>query len=239
MQKLPIFVEKNKTERQRYEEDQRSKSALLGLEELDGFATVAGKIRLERTLELLFKEIDVSGQRIADLGCGVPHILESLGSAGADITAVDINEKVVKQLTEQKIAHFDKCIPYLPFQDKAFDGLIFTDVIAHIDPKLYRLTFSELARILKRDGWLICSTPLDLDSYDAKEQFIQLVRSEFECISFRKSYHRLYLLISRLIKESSPFWNKKLNLALEKASKILFGDGAMSHLIVLARKKGM
>jgi ubiquinone/menaquinone biosynthesis C-methylase UbiE len=283
---LPIVQEKTQTKRKLYEERmerERKPPEKLGPQDL-----ALDQLRIERTLALLEKHIQIKGERIADLGCGTAWMASLLAKRGGHITAVDlfenISERVHSQISYQKAA-----IPYLPFPDASFDGLVFSDVIAEIDPPHYRLTLSELARLLKRSGWLICSTQLDLYSEDAHERFIELIESEFEIIASTKSYHRLHVFLTRLakapfrflragaqkeyrmehlqkrsglmrlwfylnsIKFISLLWkpiaslffpllnllrnDRRLLLFAERLSKALWGRKAMTHVIVMARKK--
>jgi 2-polyprenyl-3-methyl-5-hydroxy-6-metoxy-1,4-benzoquinol methylase len=278
---LPIAKEKNKKEL--YEEEVYEHCAKICAEKLDPLQSAQGRERIIRTLELLEKHCQIAGSTIADLGCGSGVIASQLASKGALVTAVDAIERSL-------LPNFKKvCIPYLPFSDEAFDGLVFTDVIAEITPHHYRLTLSELNRLLNKKGWLIISTPLDLYSHDAYDQFIQLIRTEFEIIESSKSYHRLHFYLNRIASAPRRFiqsseqasyrlrqlqkrsglmrlwlylnstkfvallWrpvalffkpleqglkkSQRLLLFAEALSEILWGKGALTHIIVLARKR--
>lgn len=97
------------------------------------------------------------------------------------------------------------CLPYVNLPEDFFDGVVCTDVLAEIDAHLHRLTLSEISALLKRDGWFICSTPLDLYSYDALEQFFALLKTEFDLKSFKMSYHRLLFYLTRSLKAPQRF----------------------------------
>jgi ubiquinone/menaquinone biosynthesis C-methylase UbiE len=200
---LPIVEEKQKTKRQLYEEEVQQSFKNLSLDKIDPYRTIQGRLRIERTVQLLEKNVPILGSTIADLGCGSALIASLLADLGGEITAVDAAPQFLNCSKDSRIARVKASIPYLPFADSTFDGVVFTDVIAEIEPHLYRLTLSELSRILKRGGWLICSTELDLHSYDAQDRFIELVKSEFEILASQKSYHRLHLYLMRWLK--APF----------------------------------
>jgi ubiquinone/menaquinone biosynthesis C-methylase UbiE len=286
---LPIVEEKTKTKREHYEERVRQVCDSVPLEKIDPLCSAQGQVRIERTLELLAKHIACKGDLIADLGCGTAVIASLLADQGGVLTALDVSDRVLQSSKHTQMSYRRGCIPYLSFSDACFDGVIFTDVIAEIEPPLYRLTLSELARLLKRNGWMICSTQLDLYSHDAQERFIQLIHTEFEIIASVKSYHRLHFYLTRWVKAPARFvraarqenyraehlqrrsgfmrlwfylnstkaasllWrpctllsfplqrmikkNRPLLLALERLSKIIWGTKALTHLIVLARKK--
>jgi ubiquinone/menaquinone biosynthesis C-methylase UbiE len=283
---LPIVQEKIQSKREHYEERLQRAWKVPALEKLDPKNSAMGQVRVERTLALLEKHIAIKGGRIADLGCGTGWMASLLAKRGGDLTAVDLFENISES---PQMSYRKGAIPYLPFSDASFDGLVFTDVIAEIDPPLYRLTLSELARLLKRSGWILGSTQLDLDSADAHERFIGLIETEFEIIASTKSYNRLHVYLTRWLKAPARFvraggqggyrmeqlqkrsglmrlwfylnsiksisvlWKPiaslfspllgivksdlRLLLFAERLSKIFWGRSAITHVIVVARKK--
>lgn len=195
---LLVVQERNKTKRQLYEDEVRKRSATTPDHKIDPFLTCNGQVRVERTLQLLEQTIRVEGCLIADLGCGSGVIASCLARKGASVTGVDAANRL-----GSSVPFINACLPYLPFTDSSLEGLIFTDVIAELDPELYRLTLSELSRILKKEGWLLCSTPIDTESHDASGRFIELIETEFEILTLRKSFHRLHLALTQCLK--APF----------------------------------
>lgn len=256
-------------------------------EKLDPSLTALGKERIARTLHLLQTISNLKDQRIIDIGCGTGLLAHALADRGAIVTAVDASNRLASHFPS--ILFKQAIIPYLPFDDTGFEGVIFTDVIADIEPSLYRLTFSELSRLLIREGWLVCSTPLDIHSIDATERFIELIKSEFDIIDIIPSFHRLHFHVMRFLQAPERFLraahdphyrqkqlNKRSRLArrwftlnsqkwlaplwrpfsflfsatkqtiqnhrfclifLERLSEMLWGKSALTHLIILARKK--
>jgi ubiquinone/menaquinone biosynthesis C-methylase UbiE len=287
--RLPIVQEKTQTKRERYEARMERKRKLPAPEKLGPQGSAMDQVRIERTVALLEKHSQIKGERIADLGCGTAWMASLLAERGGHPTAVDLFENISESGQRSQISYQRAAIPYLPFPDASFDGLVFSDVIAEIDPPLYRLTFSELARLLTRSGWIICSTQLDLYSEDAHERFIGLIESEFEIIDSAKSHNRLHVYLTRWakapfrflragaqkeyrmehlqkrsglmrlwfylnsIKFISLLWkpiaslffpllnllksDRRLLLFAERLSKALWGRKAMTHVIVVARKK--
>lgn len=283
---LPIIEEKSRTRRQVYEDEVRKVWENIPLEKIDPTHSMNSLLRIERTLTLLEGHIKIEGSEVADLGCGTGHLASLLAAKGGEITAVDVVQRIHPTFTFVRA-----CLPYLSLSDSSFDGVVLTDVIAEIEPHLYRLTLSELARILKKEGWLICSTQLDIHSHDAQERFVDLIKTEFEIFDSKKSYHRLHYhltcwvkapyrfirggkeeayRLNLLQKRSGPMrlwfylnshrmlsllwkpiaWiftpflhllqtNRKFLLFCENISEILWGSGALTHLIILARKKKM
>lgn len=279
------------SQKQIYTESVRQECDRVPFEKLDPQQAAIARERIERTLKLLRQHTDPQGLHIADLGCGAGSIALALADSHAQVTAVDAAAALLERWHHPNVVCKQAYIPYLPFNDESFDGLVLTDVIASIEPHLHRPTLSELARLLTREGWLMISTPLDLYSTDADLLFLQLVQTEFEVIATTPSYHRLHFYLSRWIEAPSrfvrashsslyrttqlqkrsgftrlwftlnshpavaPAWrplawllekpskfiknNRRLLLLAERLSKMLWGNSALTHMIVLARKKKM
>jgi 2-polyprenyl-3-methyl-5-hydroxy-6-metoxy-1,4-benzoquinol methylase len=246
-----LQVVENKTQKQLYAEKVKRLCEAISIEELDPDKTAQGRERMGRSLKMLAKHALINNSHIADLGCGIGSFAHVLASQNAHVTAVDALDLLLQKDQYPQINYVKACLPDLLFSDEHFDGLVFTDVIASIEPHLHRLTLSELARVLKKDGWLLISTPLDIDSLDADTLFMQLVRTEFEIIETLSSYHRFHFHLNKWGK--SPLWNplswfsrplKKILkensqflLLTERLCKKLLGRAGRTHMIILARKK--
>lgn len=285
---LPVLNEKEKTRKQLYTEQVEKR--IEGRSQQEDLENATDHIRILRTLELVEKYLQVAGQTLADLGCGRGVLSQQFFDRKAHVTGVDVLEQPPANFSGCLGINYRKaCLPYVPLPDDHFDGVIFTDVIAEIEEHLRRLTLSELSRLLKREGWLLCSTQLDLYSLDPCDQLIHLMKTEFEIISSKKSFHRLHFYLARWMSAPSRyiraanephyrlaqlnkrggflrFWftlnsyrgiarlwraiafliapchyfvrtNIKFLLACERISQIIWGEAALTHVIVLARKK--
>jgi SAM-dependent methyltransferase len=83
---------------------------------------------------------------------------------------IDISTPVVERLTALGgIATPDE-IGTLAFGDREFDLVCACDVIEHIEED--RRVFSELSRVLKDDGVLICSVPLHRDRWTEFDEWV-------------------------------------------------------------------
>ncbi len=279
------------SQKQLYAERVRQACEKIPFDKLDPNRTVLERERVHRTLTLLVQYTEMCGTRIADIGCGTGSIALKLADLQAHVTAVDASLSFLQRLNHPQVVCKQAYIPHLPFVDASFDGLVLTDTIASIDTHLHRLTLSELARLVQREGWLLISTPLDVYSWDPDSHFLQLVETEFEVMATVYSYHRLHFHLSRWLEaptrfvragksseyrraqlqkrdgfgrlwfalNSCPFlasiWNpiawllsglknriknsRFFLLQAEHLSKLLWGNSAMTHMIVLARKKKM
>lgn len=152
-----------------------------------------------RTWNLLTRFVDPKTIYAADIGTGQGTLTRRLKAAGAAVLAIDTSENAL-QLLKKKDPGIDilqGTMPLIPISDRTFDVVLCTDVIAELSPKDYRLFFSELSRLVKPAGYVLCSTPIDYTTEGGAERFIDLAQSEFLILSCMHSYHALYLRIKR------------------------------------------
>jgi len=105
--------------------------------------------------------IEHSGVRkILDIGAGTGLLYSLLPDRDAyELHAVDIVDDFVSLMSERGIHAVKRDIEHeaLPFPDDNFDAIVFTGMLEHtLDPLR---AVGEIARVLKRDGLLILSTP--------------------------------------------------------------------------------
>jgi SAM-dependent methyltransferase len=96
-------------------------------------------------------------------------------------------------------------VPRTKLEDNTYDIVISTELIASLPIDDFRLYFSELARLVKTEGSVLISTPLDIQSEDALERFVALVDTEFHVHEWFFSYHYLYLKLCNFLKAPSRF----------------------------------
>lgn len=203
-------------------------------EQFDSQASALLRDQLNRTTSLFLNQ--VKGKTLVELGCGDGAISQAAALAGADVTATDISLHALKKLENTEALRCEKqFVPYTSLPDTAFDYVVAANLIAELPKEEYRLFFSELARLVKRDGKVIVSTPLDTATDEALELFLHFAETELEVETLILSYHRIYL---RLI----PSWLKKSRnvlLFLEKLTKLLYEQSGASHAIILAKRKSL
>lgn len=295
MSRLKLVPESPLSKRELYELEVKAlleKKWLKGrLEAFNPLLNAEGRERIKRTEALLQKYANqLEGIPIADLGCGTGVLASHLSKLGAKVTAVDVLSEVQAELSDG-ILFRKACLPFSKLAEESFEGVLLTDVIADLPLHMHRLLISEAAALLRKGGWFVCSTPLDLHSLDALPQFLNLIETEFEHLALIKSFHRGYFYLRRFLqgphrcfqafKESEyrkeqlekreglmKLWfrlnssrplawiwsvfsglsfqcskrfiqSDKLLFLLERASETLWGEGALTHVIVFARKKGM
>jgi 2-polyprenyl-3-methyl-5-hydroxy-6-metoxy-1,4-benzoquinol methylase len=201
----------SKTPRRAKEKEAQAKFERLWLidpEQFNPLRNCMEKERLGRTWALLTKHTRLTGRRVADIGCAGGVFSRRLRDAGAEVEAIDIAENALKRFKETDAVGIElkqEAMPSTRLPDHQYDLIICTELIAEIDRENYRLFFSELARLIKPDGWLVCSSPIDIDSEGGVEKLKELALAEFDIIDETISYHALYLRMKRFFSVPSKF----------------------------------
>lgn len=165
--------------------------------------------RINRTLAFLTEHLPLEGNlKIADLGCGQGILSKKIHKirAGLEIHAIDIAKSALESLEKEKnIQTIHACLPSTPLKDSFYDCVVSTEVIAWLLPRDHRLYFNELSRIAKKEGFIVCSTRLDLHTDYPLEHFASLVETEIEILSWKFSYHRLYIHLKKILEYPNIF----------------------------------
>lgn len=224
---------------------------LINPEKFNPMRNVMEKERIKRTEFMIEHHVkSISGSQCIDLGCGFGYISRFLRDKGAIVTAIDIASNALKNLASfdmQQISISQAALPFLQskqFQDSSYDLVIATDVIAEMPLSEHRLCMSEFSRLIKKDGIVICSTPLDIDSENALERFIALFKTEFNIVDQRLSYHRLFIKFCRIFNWIKPLKNwlkqsRRTLLILEKVCKFLWPESGVSHVILVGKRRSL
>lgn len=95
---------------------------------------------------------DVGSKKILDVGAGTGRLALRLAKVGAEVTALDVSEEMLKKLKIKN--HNLKTIvgeaEDLPFENESFDIVVATFLIVHL--KDLRRFFDEVYRVLKPGG---------------------------------------------------------------------------------------
>lgn len=167
------------------------------------------KERIKRTWQLLTAHTELENRKFADLGCGYGVLAQRLRDKGAFVTAVDVSSAALKRMKKEegvRLTLLEDCLPRTQFADGNFEAIVCTDVIADLEPRDYRLFFSELARILENKGILICSTEIDYQTEDASSRFLALARTEFDILETIDSFNRLSIQLCRFLKAPEKYF---------------------------------
>jgi 2-polyprenyl-3-methyl-5-hydroxy-6-metoxy-1,4-benzoquinol methylase len=164
-------------------------------------SSIIEKKRILRTKQVIKKHF-LKEKNVIDIGCGFGDLSLFCKSLKHPVTACELSTNALKHLDILKKSNISICIQQLPFtsfDDKSCDNLLCADTIGDLPPREYRLTFSELSRILSLDGILVCSTGLDHKAYLPHRTFIKLAATEFHLIDALYSYHYLYERIQYIL----------------------------------------
>ena len=160
------------------------------------------KLRTVTASQLIQETMDLKDKRVADLGCGFGALSRKCRDAGAYVDAVDIAPEALKRLKEdglERISPIQECMPTTRLKDEWYDLVLCTDMIGYLKPNEYRMAIAELSRIVKKEGLVFCSTPIDLNSDDALERFIALFETEFSIKKTAFTYDKLLLRICHIL----------------------------------------
>ncbi len=157
------------------------------------------KQRIEKTSQFIQKLGPLQEISALDIGCGEGSLSRFLHSQGACVEALDVSREALNLFRikgSENIYLNQDCFPYTKQNDRSYDLILCCDVLAELNPKDFRIAISELRRLIKAEGTLICSTPVMTNSIDAIARFLDLIQSEFEIHEIEVSYHRLFQSIS-------------------------------------------
>lgn len=164
--------------------------------------------RLQRTKDLIQRFMDSKNKWVADLACGGGTLSKHLYELGAHIHALDIASNALSRLkmtVPQIDQTFQQCLPHTTLEDDSYDLVIANEVIAYLPTEQLRLFMAELSRLVKPQGYVICSTPLDLNTQDPLQRFASLAETEFKIHEWVCSYHRLYIRLKNFFSAPSHF----------------------------------
>lgn len=204
-----VAVEKKTSEPTRTSRKQETQAKferlwLLNPEQFNPMRNCKERERIDRTWKLITE--NCQPKQAIDLGCGFGIIAEKLSGKNVKVDAVDIASNALKHIpTNYNITPLQDYIPRTKLPDNAYDLVVSTDVIAFLPIDEHRLYFSELARLINSDGWVVCSTPVDFNSDDSLEQFATLAETEFTIEKWVLSYHRLYIQLLDFFKAPKRF----------------------------------
>ena len=110
-------------------------------------------------------------KRILELGCGISPILE----AGEGIIQTDFSHRALRHLNAQTrkgttFRGINCDATRLPFTDEAFDGIICSEVIEHIEEDDKAL--EEMVRILRQGGELILTCPMHQSHFGFDDELV-------------------------------------------------------------------
>lgn len=217
--KLTKQVRSNMTSRRKEAEAKYERIWLIDPHAFDSEKNAIGRERVKRIGNLIEKCGDWKGKKVLDLGAGKGVFSIKLSQWGAEVDALDISKNALNLLKKsnlQQINLIHDALPNTLLKDESYDLILCTDVLALMDPEDYRLSISELNRLLKKEGDLICSTDLDFRTEGSLDRFVALIETEFTIQDMVLSYQALYIQLLNLLKTPSAFYQSWQNSQFKK-----------------------
>lgn len=145
----------------------------------------------------------VKPQTVLDAGCGDGSFVRLLANdttlPHVAITGFDINTKITALAAEfPKHTFVVGSMMKSDFPDESFDAVVTLDVLEHFQDASVPIT--ELRRVLKKDGYLITSEPVESIFYKTLRFLIKGTFSEIEGPGSSPHYHNARG-IDRIVKE--------------------------------------
>ena len=104
--------------------------------------------------------------KVCDAGCGDLSLLGRLKALGyKNLYGFDIDEELINSSSKNSLSENEfsviklGSICQIPFDDESFNAVIIWGILHHIDPKDYKIVFSEAARVLKPKGEIFIVEP--------------------------------------------------------------------------------
>jgi len=158
---------------------------------------------------------------------------------------VDIASNALKKIPAHPNIHtIQDFVPDTQLKDYSYDLVIAADLILKLPKNLYRLFFSELARLSKPLGHIYCSTPLDFKTDDPLAAFLALAETELEVIDYEVRYDRIWLSVLNLLDKLPTLrnWWAESERCLKyagKLTKFIYNQNGISHVALIAKKRSL
>ena len=124
----------------------------------------AGEIAYEHWHRYAFARQFVAGKSVLDAACGEGYGSALLASVAASVVGVDIDVPAVAHAIErygdgERVRFLAGSCTALPLDDASVDAVVSFETIEHLDASDQPRMLAEFARVLKRGGLLVISSP--------------------------------------------------------------------------------
>lgn len=107
----------------------------------------------------LYVELIGKGKKILEVGCRAGNLTQHYRD-GNEVTGIDVDRNALKEFEERlglKGQWVDVDFEPLPFADKEFDLVVFSEVMEHL--RFPQKALGEIARVLRTGGQMVGSVP--------------------------------------------------------------------------------
>ena len=191
------------------------------------------------TKRLIHDWLPTNCERLLDAGCSWGDDTAFFQTKCKEVFGIDLNPIYIKKAERiHPGINFTNCgIEQTPFNTSFFDVVILSEVIEHVSDEHKAL--NEVYRILRKDGWLILTTPhkgmfkfLDPGSY---KYYINKIISPLSDIFINATKHRHYSLndIQKLLNDSN--WREGYKIERIQRGG-LFAGVVLNNIRVILKK---
>lgn len=147
------------------------------------------KIAKQGILSALFRVKTYAHGRLLDVGCGdKPY--ENIFRNVNEYVGIDLPIEQSANKSEKNADIFCSALK-LPFEDATFDTVLSTQVLEHVpDP---RLMFSEMSRVLKKDGILILTAPFIWSLHEEPHDYFRYTKYGLRYLAKNSGFEIIYI----------------------------------------------
>ncbi len=194
---------------------------------------------LRNVLEFFVKTYGEIDSRILDAGCGTGKNMEFLISLGyKNVEGFDYSPDAVDFCHKRGLNHVAQhSITQIPYSEGVFDIVYCMDVIGSLEQEGRALAISEMLRVLKPKGLLICNTAA-LEIFRSQHDDVSNIRKRFSRKELRTLFtgyeegikrltYRVFLLspLTLLFKIGKRIFGKLAGSDQPKSDQIIFPFG--------------
>ncbi len=113
----------------------------------------------QKRFDLVKRNVELSGKRILDVGCGIGMYSQKFFEKGAKVLGIDIDDENIKKAKElsPEIDFWVAKAEALPFENNSFDLIFLNEVLEHVDDD--KRVIQESLRVLRPEGKIIIFAP--------------------------------------------------------------------------------
>lgn len=108
--------------------------------------------------------LDVTAQRVLDVGCGAGWLVRRLNDRGVDAVGVECGEEMLRRAVAADNEHPERYVEGvgqdLPFDAASFDAAVFSFSLHHVPAESMRQAVAEAARVVRSAGALYVIEPV-------------------------------------------------------------------------------
>ena len=131
---------------------------------------------------------DIKDKKVLDVGAGAGRLSVRLVNLGAEVTALDVSEEILKKIKNKNILKTVGEAESLDFEDKSFDIVLATFLIVHL--KDLQRFFDEVYRVLKPGGKFLVT--------NINQRKAPAVKTSEGLVEIESYYHRPEAVVEKL-----------------------------------------